>query len=87
MTTNRKVGGEMKHIIVDKCGECPYVAEEDFGKDTIHEDCPLMDIPNRDDARGIIHDWFCKLKSATEAGLSNDIEELVDKLGFKQEAK
>jgi hypothetical protein len=87
----------MKHIIVTKCGECPFygykhdnffcmkIAEahqNEVKKNTIHKDCPLREMPSREEAvTTITVSLMCTGRNPND---SNDIaNELVDLLGFK----
>lgn len=81
-----------KHIIIESCGTCPYVVmrmrkyycileTSEVHKcepDEIHKDCPLQDIPSREEAREIIKEYEnCRMPS----------EDMLDRLGFSEGVK
>lgn len=62
----------MKHIVVSKCGECPYCGQKhgglfckkiaethqnEVGFDDIHKDCPLQEMPDGEDMGYPTYDW------------------------------
>ena len=86
----------MKQIIVKSCGDCDRSyydrgelhCQETGAKvpnDTIHKDCPLQEMPSREEAEKLILYYAEDIK---DGGGNIGVEDVLDKLGFgKEEGK
>jgi hypothetical protein len=74
----------MRHIIVKSCEECKKCfLHRQVAVGEIHRECPLIELPDRETARGIIHDYAANHRYKDDSDNDEAEDEALDRLGFK----